>query len=272
MELSIAHYSTSSPYTVFAFLLIIFLLSLRWISTNSSHRNTSEKKLAPPEPSGSWPLIGHLLLIRKPQPVHITLGNIADDYGPLFTINLGVHRTMVVSRWDLAKECLTTKDKVFATRPKSSLALKVLGHDFSMIGFCLYGPYWRRVRMISISELLSNNSLETLKHIRESEVKAAVKELHDLCTNNNNHHNTAEMKRWFGDINANVILRMLVGKPLAIRGREVTQAEKEAENKCRKALRDFFQLAGDIAVGEALPFLRWFDLDGKEKAMKRVAQ
>ena len=79
-------------------------------------------------------MFGHLHLLGGSQPPHITLGNIADKYGPILTIWLGVHRTLVVSSWEIAKECLTTNDKVFAIHPKG-VALEVLGNNYAMIGY-----------------------------------------------------------------------------------------------------------------------------------------
>ncbi|GMN31518.1 hypothetical protein TIFTF001_050742 [Ficus carica] len=228
MDLALDSYSSSS-YNLLTFLLIIFLLSLRWISKNSAHRNTSEKKLAPPEPSCSRPQIGHLLLLRKPQPVHITLGNIADGYGPLFTIKLGDHRILVVSRWDMANECLTTNDKVFANRPKSSLVFEILGYDFALMGFSPYGPYF----------------------------------CHDQAPFQQPPRNAQVHSRIGGEFCCE-----------RVRGRVLTSAVKSTgENeRCRKALRDFFKLSEDFPLEEALPFLRLLDLDGKEKAMKRTAK
>ena len=90
----------------------------------------------------------------------------ADKYGPIFTIWLGVHRTLVVSSWEIAKECFTTNDKAFANRPKA-LALELLGYNYAMFGFSPYGPYWRQVRKMAMLEVLSNHRLEMLKHIRD---------------------------------------------------------------------------------------------------------
>ena len=58
----------------------------------------------------------------------------ANKYGPIFTIWLGVHRTIVVSSWEIAKECFTTNDKAFANRPKA-LGLELLGYNYAMFGF-----------------------------------------------------------------------------------------------------------------------------------------
>ncbi|KAK3015596.1 hypothetical protein RJ639_007405 [Escallonia herrerae] len=74
------------------FALLIFLCHYFLQAPNVAKR-------MPPEAAGAWPII--------------------DMYGPIFTIKLGVHRALVVSDWKMAKECLTTNDVVFASRPKS---------------------------------------------------------------------------------------------------------------------------------------------------------
>lgn len=123
--------------------------------------------MVPPEAAGAWSFIGHLPLLGGPQPPHITLGDIANKYGPLFTIKLGVHPTLVVSSWDMAKECLTAHDIAFADRPKV-LGLEIMGYNNAMFGSSPYGPYWRHVRKMTMLHLLSNHQLELLKQVRES--------------------------------------------------------------------------------------------------------
>jgi hypothetical protein len=39
-----------------------------------------------------------------------------------------------------------------------------------------------------------------------------------------------------------------------------------------KAFREFFHLMGQFVVGDAIPYLGWFDLGGQEKAMKKTAK
>ncbi|KAB1221363.1 Cytochrome P450 82A3 [Morella rubra] len=77
------------------------------------------------------------------------------------------------------------------------------------------------------------------------------------------------MRRWFGDITLNVVLRMVVGKRFT---RDVTKEENEGNDQCRQALRDFMDLTGAFAVSDALPYLRWLDLGGYERAMKKTAK
>ena len=255
--------STPSFTIFFGLLLFLFVLSSIW---RRSRTRTATTRKSPPEASGAWPLIGHLHLFGASKPPHVTLGNMADKYGPIFTLRLGVHKTLVVSNWEMAKQCFTVNDKAFASRPKS-VAFEVLGYNFSMIGFSPYGSYWRHVRKIATLELLSSHRIDMIKHVMESEVKAAVKEIYDIWIDKNKSGSekvTTEMKRWFGDIMLKVMFRTVVGKRFVL--------ETEENERIRKAMRDLFDLSGSFSVSDALPYLRWFDLDGAEKKMKTTAK
>ncbi|KAI3821086.1 hypothetical protein L1987_08643 [Smallanthus sonchifolius] len=81
-----------------------------------------------PEAAGLWPIIGHLHLLAGSQVTHKLLGSMADKLGSIFTIKLGVHRVLVVSSSEMAKECLTTNDRVFASRPKA-MATELMGYN-----------------------------------------------------------------------------------------------------------------------------------------------
>ncbi|BFG17877.1 hypothetical protein CerSpe_041510 [Prunus speciosa] len=106
----------SLPYvnsiTAFLFTIIIvsYYFSRRW----------RPAKLAPTEAKGAWPIFGHLPLLGGSTPTHITLAAMADKYGPLFTIRLGVYPSLVISSSEIAKECFTTNDLVLNSRPKLS--------------------------------------------------------------------------------------------------------------------------------------------------------
>ena len=115
------------------------------------------------------------------QPPHITLGAMADKYGPIFTFKLGLHPALVLSSWEMTKECFTTNDLAVSSRPKL-LAAKHLGYNYAMAAFSPHGPYWRELRTITTLELLSNHRLEQLSYMRVSEVETSLKELYRLWT------------------------------------------------------------------------------------------
>ncbi|XP_019238827.1 PREDICTED: cytochrome P450 CYP82D47-like [Nicotiana attenuata] len=53
-------------------------------------------------------------------------------------------------------------------------------------------------------------------------------------------------------------------------GKECT--EGEGINKAHKAIRSVFELLGATVIADFLPYLRWLDIGGHEKAMKEVAK
>lgn len=235
-------------------------LSQKQISPLKKRRKKKPKTL-PPEVAGGWPIIGHLRLLSSDSPLpHETFGSLADKYGPIFRIRLGVHPTLVINNWELAKECYTTLDSILSSRPKI-LTQKQLGYNFAGFGFRpTYDAFYRNTRKMAVSEVLSNRRLEIQRDARVSEVNRAVKEIYNLWAEYRNEL-VVDLDEWIGNINLNVILRMVCGKRL------VGGSEME---RCRKAMRGFFELAGRVTVGDAIPFLKWLDLGGYLKATKEV--
>ncbi|GMY28566.1 cytochrome P450 CYP82D47-like [Fagus crenata] len=232
MDYSFLKYSNTN----LAGLLAIFLLSYYIL-----RRLRAPKGRIAPEAAGGWPLIGHLgLLGGSGQLPHITLGALADKYGPAFTIRVGVHPALVISTSELAKECFTTND-------------------------------WREIRIIASLELLSIRRLELLKGVKASEIETSLKDLYKIWTEKkigfSEGHALVDLKQWFGDLSLNVILRMVAGKRYF-----GTSASSDEARRCQEALREFFHLAGLFVVGDSIPYLGWLDLGGYEKAMKKTAK
>ncbi|KAK8608620.1 hypothetical protein V6N13_024037 [Hibiscus sabdariffa] len=261
-------FTATSTVAIFCFPLLLFLFSFLWISKAFS-TSTNQMKAAP-EAGGAWPVIGHLRLLGGPEPPHISLATMADKYGPIFTIKLGVHRALVVSSWEIAKECLTKNDKAFATRPKL-LFMELLGYNYAMVSIAPYGAYWRQVRKFATIELLSNHRLDSFKHIRESEIKMCLQQLYELWNRKRSTSNCdkvlVEMKSWFKDVTLNVILRIIVGKRIPNSG----EIDNETV-KWKKSLDEFTKISGKFVVSDTLPFLRWFDIGGDEKSMRKIAE
>lgn len=222
-----------------------------------------------PEAAGAWPIIGHLhLLGGGDQLLYRTLGAMADKYGPAFNIRLGSRRAFVVSSWEVAKECFTINDKALASRPTTAAA-KHMGYNYAVFGFAPYSPFWREMRKIATLELLSNRRLEMLKHVLTSEVDMGIWGLYDLWVKNSSRPLLVELNRWLDDLTLNMIVRMVAGKRYF--GTAAVGDCGEAR-RCQKAIGQFFRLIGIFVASDALPFLRWLDLQGHEKAMKTTAK
>ncbi|KAJ8647263.1 hypothetical protein MRB53_000286 [Persea americana] len=245
-------------------LLFLYKVCLRfaWSKTEKS------KRVEAPEVAGGWPVIGHLHLLRGHEPIHQKLGALADKYGPAFTLRLGLRRTLVVSSWEVVKDCFTTNDKVLASHPNSAMA-KYMCYDYAMFGMAPYGPYWRDMRKITTLHLLSNARLDALEHVRAEVVDAHIKELYGPWVENSRRPVMVEIKQWFHKVTFDLIVRMVVGKQFF--GAIGPHKERE-ERRFQKAIDQFFQLAVAFVISDVLPFLNWIDFQGHKSAMKRVAK
>ena len=290
-----------------AFGILFTILCLSLVMAKSKFRK--KKGTPPPEAAGAWPLIGHLHLVEANKPLHQTLGAMADKYGPAFSIRLGVQQALVVSSWEVAKECFTANDKVFSSRPQS-LALKIMAYDHAVLGFAPYGPYWRNLRKLVVIELLSNYRLEMFKHVRDSEINIFMKEAYDKWVGDGDKNPVlVEMKGKFWDLATNVVLRVVVGKryfffillfldsfefvlfsfriayisfvllllltkfPLFRKKKRYAGSGNEELRRFQQAIEEFTLLIGIPMVSDAIPLLGWLDaLNGYRGEMKRSAR
>ncbi|CAN1273757.1 Demethylepipodophyllotoxin synthase [Linum perenne] len=256
-------FSSPSFNTIAALTLAILALLLY----RSQKRSTTADNTPPPTAGGAWPVIGHLRLFTGNNNLpHVALGSLADKHGPIYTIQLGTSQAVVVNSWEIAKEVFTTHDLIVSTRPNLTSA-KLLGYDMVMFGFAPYGGYWREMRKIVTLELLSHRRIQLLRHVRVSEVEYLVKELYQIW-NRSGDKVVVELKRLFGDMTLNVILRMVAGKRYF--GAGAVEEGTEAR-RCSEAIRGFFHYLGMYVMRDALPYLGWLDVGGYEKCMNLIA-
>ncbi|KAK7381350.1 hypothetical protein VNO78_33983 [Psophocarpus tetragonolobus] len=137
MDLVLDCLNTTTIALVFLFFFFLFLYR--------PFKFVDDRKA--PKVAGAWPILSHLPLLSGSQTPHRMLGALADKYGPIFSIKIGVKEALVISNWEVAKECFTTNDRVVSSRPKIA-ASEHLGYNQALFGVAPYGPYWRELRRI----------------------------------------------------------------------------------------------------------------------------
>ncbi|KAI8573771.1 hypothetical protein RHMOL_Rhmol01G0301800 [Rhododendron molle] len=283
-------------------LLACLLLCYLWKSKTSMDTNA-------PEPKGAWPIIGHLLLLGGKTPVFRTLTAMADKHGPIFTIQIGMQRALVVSSKETIMECFTTNDRAFVSRPKSA-AMKYMGYDGAISALGPHGPYWRELRKVMTHELLSNSRLELMKHMRASELGLCINDLYSLCIKQLNgvserldncyEPGATKIIDPFGSLILFFVVLVkeimffwltcfhryvtIIFGPLTqflalslslIVGRRFAFGEDEKDGEARlftRAMHRFMFLIGAFECSDVIPFIEWMDLQGHVKSMKQIAK
>ncbi|PWA78519.1 cytochrome P450 [Artemisia annua] len=199
-------------------------------------RNGVNKSNMVPKAAGSWPIIGHMYLLTGSQVPHKVLGSMADKFGPIFTIKLGLQQVIVVivvNNSEMAKECLITKGKVFASRPKA-MVIELMGYNYA--------------------------------HVRVSEVNKSITDMHTTWKTNKGSPGMVkiDMKQWFKDLVMNIIARMLFGDQFS--------HSQQNGDEFKKVIIQFNELLGVLVPSDVIPGLRWLDLGGYEKMMKKTAK
>lgn len=254
-------YHLSSYYlqALLGLLAFVFFLIILW----RKHTLTS-KNLAPQVP-GAWPIIGHLHWLSgtdKNVPLARILGMLADKYGPIFTLKMGMYPYLIINNWEAAKDCLTTHDKDFAARP-TSRAGQTIGYKYARFTYSNFGPYYNQVRKLVLTQVLSSTKLEKMRHIRVAELENSIKDLYSLTLVNKNEVN---ISKWFYQLTLNIIVKTICGK------RYNNIEEDEEAKRFRKAFKGIMYVVGQIVLYDVVPFLlfKYFDFQGHIKLMKNI--
>ncbi|GLJ27849.1 hypothetical protein SUGI_0546590 [Cryptomeria japonica] len=188
--------------------IILLSLAMPTLLLFANYVRTNNGK--PPHPA-SWPIIGHLHLLRKKKPIHRILASLSQSYGPIMHLQLGFRPVLVISSSELAKECFTANDKALASRPRTAAA-KHLGYEHKMISVLPYNSQLRDIRKVCTMKLFSASRIDSFKHLRIEEASALIRSLFESCQRE---AAPVNMKSRLSDLTSNIIMRMVASKRLS---------------------------------------------------------
>ncbi|KAG5142249.1 hypothetical protein AAZX31_07G085700 [Glycine max] len=231
-----------------AALLVIFILIL---SSALFHLQDDRTQLPPgPYP---LPIIGNLHMLGKLP--NRTLQALAKKYGPIMSIKLGQIPTIVVSSPETAELFLKTHDTVFASRPKTQ-ASKYMSYGTRGIVFTEYGPYWRNVRKVCTTELLSASKVEMLAPLRRQELGILVKSLEKAAAS----HDVVNVSDKVGELISNIVCKMILGR------------SRDDRFDLKGLTHDYLHLLGLFNVADYVPWAGVFDLQGLKRQFKQTSK
>ncbi|KAL6208312.1 hypothetical protein ACLB2K_019263 [Fragaria x ananassa] len=153
-----------------AHLLLLILAFIFWKSC-SRYLGRSQVLKSPP---GPWklPILGNLLQLAGHPLPHYALRD-PKKHGPIMRLKLGQWEAIIISSRKAALEVLKTHEINFAQRPVV-LQPETITFGRGSIAFAPYGDFWRGVRKIIVTELLSSKHVQAFRFIREEEINNFV--------------------------------------------------------------------------------------------------
>ncbi|KAK4428843.1 cytochrome [Sesamum alatum] len=215
-------------------ILLIFLIS--------KHLNARKHRNLPPSPP-SLPILGHLHLIKTAP--HRALQALSKKYGPILYLHFGCVPVLLVSSPSAAEECFSKNDIIFANRPES-IANKILGYNYTTIGFSPYGDHWRNLRRLTTIQVFSSASLQHSASTRGEETRFLVRKL--FQGSDSRAWKKVNLNDLFFELVYNVVMVMVAGK----RG---------------SVMNDVFGPSKMLDICDYIPLLRWLGYNGMERKM-----
>ncbi|KAL5754798.1 hypothetical protein ACOSP7_023018 [Xanthoceras sorbifolium] len=245
-------------YSSFSIILIVIIFAFRFFIESKTARKNQN---LPPGPS-PIPILGNLHLIKLP--VHRTLYQLSQKYGPVFSLWFGSRFVTVVSSSSAVEECFTKNDVVLANRPEF-LAGKHIGYNYSNMVSAPYGEHWRNLRRISALEILSTTRVNTFRSIRIDEVNQLLKKL-----SRDSLRGVAKvgLRPLFTELTFNDIMRMVTGKRFY--GDDANDAgEAKMHRELMAEIMDVSQTSNPV---DFLPILKWINYADYEKKLITLDQ
>ncbi|CAL1375787.1 unnamed protein product [Linum trigynum] len=225
-----------------ATLLVLRLAKIFILNKNPSPANNRKLRLPPSPPA--LPLIGHIHHLASAQPLFKTFHALRQKYGPLLYLRLGSYPVVLVSSPSLASEIFRTHDVSFAAKPDSPLEDRLLYGDSGFVT-APYGDYWKFVKKLCVTELLSTRQLDRSRSVRREEVERLLRKL----VAKSEEKAAADLSVELMSLTNNVTCRMAMST-------RCSGEDNEAE-RCRKLVNESNELTAKMLLAHMLgPFKR----------------
>jgi ferulate-5-hydroxylase len=227
--------------TIFSSCLMVFFLFMK----------RKHKLPLPPGPPG-LPIIGNMLMMD--QLTHRGLAHLSKIYGGIFHLRLGFLHAVTISTPEMARQVLQVQDNIFSNRP-ATIAITYLTYDRADMAFAHYGPFWRQMRKLCVMKLFSRRRTESWASARD-EVVSTVR---TVAAKVGTPINLGEL---VFNLTNNIIFRAAFGVQISLGD----------QNKFISILQEFSKLFGAFNTGDFIPWLKWLDLNGVNKRLKKARE
>ncbi|KAG9462285.1 hypothetical protein GDO78_014469 [Eleutherodactylus coqui] len=127
--------------------LLSVIIILFLVNTFRNYKQGNYKNFPPgPKP---LPIIGNVLMLDMSKP-HKTFMELSETYGPVFSVQIGMTKTVVLCGYETIKDALINHADVFSDRPTIPVFAKFLGNYGVIFS---NGENWKVMRRFTLSAL-----------------------------------------------------------------------------------------------------------------------
>nr|XP_039260152.1 cytochrome P450 2C21-like isoform X2 [Styela clava] len=209
-------------------IILICLLSMIYLRKH-------KKKNLPPGPTG-LPIIGYMPFLNK-NPA-LTYTELAKDYGPVFSVQIGTEHCVVLNSRDAIHEALIKNGRLTANRPRIKLLEEInYGLSITFNG----GPVWKRQRMFALKtikgfskQMIEDKILEEISYLCEDLSKTGDEEI--------------DCQNLLANMTANVMINIFMGFRFPHNDKELGR------------ITSVVTIFSDVGILFLAPFLRHFSI------------
>ncbi|KAK9128581.1 hypothetical protein Syun_017378 [Stephania yunnanensis] len=229
-------------------LCFICLISFFFIQSLLKRKEKLRSDFKRPPSPPALPIIGHLHHLSPV--IHQSFHRLAQLYGPLMRLHIGASTMIVVSSASSARDILKIHESLFSSRLTFGMEDYNIyeGHSFTTAE---YGPYWRFMKRLCMSKLMSASQLDRFMDVRREEMKKLLESL----AKSSKESSAVDLGAELTTMTNNVLSRMVMST-------RCSDGYNEAE-VCRNLVLKCIEFAGKLSMAEILgTFIKKFDLFG----------
>ncbi|KAI3895487.1 hypothetical protein MKX03_035454 [Papaver bracteatum] len=248
--------------------IVLPLLVKFWVNSLRKQQYLSSLFPLPPGPS-SWTILGSIPdLIRNKPRFKWILGLMNEMNTKIACVRFGNVHIIPVTSPEIAREFLKKQDAVFASRP-ITMATEYSSRGFLTAVVTPWGEQWKKMIRFVTSEMVSHMRLKWLLQKRNEEADNLVFYLHNKCNKNSlNGGQVFNLRLLTRKFSGNVIRKMIFNKRYFGNGRKYGGPCIEEIEHVNSAFIILYYIYS-FGIQDYFPYLRWLDLDGHEKIVKR---
>ncbi|KAM7252711.1 hypothetical protein ACFE04_008220 [Oxalis oulophora] len=213
------------------------------------------RRRLPPGPR-PYPIVGNIFQLIGNKP-HISLTQLAKQYGPIISLKLGSKTIVVISDPSIAKEALHQHEDAFTNRSILD-AVRVLDHEKLSLVWCPVSSHWKNLRRICAMHLFTSHRLEATLGLRRQKTQELLDHISTSCE-------TGKAV----DISQVVLTTTLNFISNTMFSIDIAGYTNDFSYEFRKLVLNVMEAMGTPNLSDYFPALRFFDVQGVRKQLKR---